>query len=575
MWISTRHHSVWNRPVAFVLLCLVPALLMAQTAAAADDAVADITRRADLLRARGKFTDALAEYSKALKLDPTNYLALFKRGAVYMGMEGRELAAIADFTKVLGIKPGFQGALTQRAKLELKLGNLQEALQDANALSKNKDEVLKEIQLVTGRIKESEQAQKDQQWEECKRLATEGLKASSANPQLHLIRQDCNMKLGNIRGALVDLSALESHGSKPQRFQSYIKSAKLLYYVFHEYDNAQSHIQRCLKYDMDNKDCQNTFRELKQIEKKSGAGLAGITESEKELPGSHKAWTEAIALVGENAIDEILAQVTQAYADLGLKDIDPASHSNIMTGLDETLCAAFYHSKKYRDPQATKYCGRVLSREQPTQPTNAVILAHFLKVEAILEDNDDYDSAVAHLNSALQTHPDHPKLKEKLNELHMLAQRAKSKDYYKVLGLTRSASDREIRSAYREKSRQYHPDKYKGDMTPDQVDRKMAEVNEAYEVLSTPELKERFDRGDDPNNQQQPQHHHQGNPFGGGGGGAHFQHFFKQSGGGGGGGGSQEDMFNFIFKQQHQQQQQQRQRRRPGGNGSGRRRGPR
>lgn len=46
----------------------------------------------------------------------------------------------------------------------------------------------------------------------------------------------------------------------------------------------------------------------------------------------------------------------------------------------------------------------------------------------------------------------------------------------------------------------------------------MAAINEAYEVLSNPELKARFDRGDDPNSHEQQQHPFQqgGNPFGGG-----------------------------------------------------------
>ncbi|CCF38926.1 hypothetical protein CH063_09894, partial [Colletotrichum higginsianum] len=44
----------------------------------------------------------------------------------------------------------------------------------------------------------------------------------------------------------------------------------------------------------------------------------------------------------------------------------------------------------------------------------------------------------------------------------------------------------------------------------------MAAINEAYEVLSNPELRERFDRGDDPNNQEQGNPFQGNNPFGGG-----------------------------------------------------------
>ena len=73
----------------------------------------------------------------------------------------------------------------------------------------------------------------------------------------------------------------------------------------------------------------------------------------------------------------------------------------------------------------------------------------------------------------------------------------------------------------------------------------MAEINEAYEVLSDPELRARFDRGDDPNNPEQQQGGpFHGSPFGQGAGGQQF--FFRQGpGGGGGGGGAQ-----FKFQQQ-------------------------
>lgn len=53
----------------------------------------------------------------------------------------------------------------------------------------------------------------------------------------------------------------------------------------------------------------------------------------------------------------------------------------------------------------------------------------------------------------------------------------------------------------------------------------MASINEAYEVLSNPELRARFDRGDDPNSHEQPQFHH-GSPFG------HGHPFMFQQGGG-------------------------------------------
>lgn len=61
------------------------------------------------------------------------------------------------------------------------------------------------------------------------------------------------------------------------------------------------------------------------------------------------------------------------------------------------------------------------------------------------------------------------------------------KDYYRILGVGRNADDKTIKSAYRKLARKYHPDVNKGQ------DARFKEINEAYEVLSDPEKRRRYD----------------------------------------------------------------------------------
>src|ERR687884_2377042 len=63
------------------------------------------------------------------------------------------------------------------------------------------------------------------------------------------------------------------------------------------------------------------------------------------------------------------------------------------------------------------------------------------------------------------------------------------KDYYRILGVDRSADDKTIKSAYRKLARKHHPDVAK---TKDSGER-FKEISEAYEVLSDPEKRRRYD----------------------------------------------------------------------------------
>ncbi len=80
------------------------------------------------------------------------------------------------------------------------------------------------------------------------------------------------------------------------------------------------------------------------------------------------------------------------------------------------------------------------------------------------------------------------------------------KDYYKILGLEKTASSADIKKAFRKLAVKYHPDKNPGDK---KAEEKFKEINEANEVLSDPEKKKKYDElGEDWKHYQQ----HGGNP---------------------------------------------------------------
>lgn len=123
--------------------------------------------------------------------------------------------------------------------------------------------------------------------------------------------------------------------------------------------------------------------------------------------------------------------------------------------------------------------------------------------------------------------------------LHMSTRNSNEVDFYRVLDVSRSADAREIKSAYRKKAKQYHPDANPGKDTTE----KFQEINRAYEVLNNPDLKKKYDMYGAAGVGTSAASDQAGSPFGGPGGfgqevdlGDIFDSFFGGGMGGGPGG---------------------------------------
>jgi len=239
------------------------------------------------------------------------------------------------------------------------------------------------------------------------------------------------------------------------------------------------------------------------------------------------------------------------------------------------LCAKNLRLKQ-ADP-AIERCQRVLDLSQssssvvsPTEQESAWLQLGEAYVLA-----ERYDDALALLRKAQRHFPRSQRLHEALQRTSTSLKKSKQKDYYRILGVPKDASEQEIRRAYNKAARRWHPDKQRDEGSKAEAVSKMQDLNAALSVLTDKKKRAQVDAGMDPEDPQQGAGGgHHGGPFGG-----------NPFGHGGHGGGGFAFNFEDLFRQQqqqqgrqrgggsghqrHHQQHQQRQQRRGGGGGSG------
>lgn len=138
---------------------------------------------------------------------------------------------------------------------------------------------------------------------------------------------------------------------------------------------------------------------------------------------------------------------------------------------------------------------------------------------------EEFDDAVQTYNRAAEIATDDQKQRaqQKLKEAQVALKQSKVKNYYKILNVPRTATEKEIKKAYRTLALQWHPDKVKEDQK-EEAEKMFQDIGEAYEVLSDGDLRGKYDRGEEVFENQGGHHT---DPF------QFFNRQFHQQGGGG------------------------------------------
>lgn len=167
--------------------------------------VSSLIASANALLAQGDMHGALDHFDAAIKKDPTNYLTIFKRGATYLSL-GRASQASADFDAVLSLKPDFEAALLQRAKLKARTGDWDAARKDYRTAGPHHKEEIADVDAAEKAVQSALEAEKSGDWETCITDAGSAIMTAQGMVSLRSLRARCRLARGEAHEAVNDLA---------------------------------------------------------------------------------------------------------------------------------------------------------------------------------------------------------------------------------------------------------------------------------------------------------------------------------------------------------------------------------
>lgn len=519
--------------IAASLLSLSAALSVSDIPS--DTPITSLLSQAQQHLSQGQTADALVYYDAAVARDPDDYLTYFKRATTYLSL-GRTNQAAADFQRCLELRPGFEAAHNQLGRLKARTADWEGAREQYQLAKPAGSPDLDELLDAQRAASAAEDADKKGDWDECINQAGVAIMVANRAVSLRELRSHCRFAKGEVEEGMSDMHHILN--LRPGDTTPHVKISAITFYALGDLQQGMANIRKCLHSDPDSKVCKKLLKQEKAVEKT-------IAKVEKAF-GKNQPMTGTKLLIPSGEDAGLIKEVEEQVAELRKEGIIPPTASNqLSVRLVEMACQGYYEVSKHDNVARLMGHGLTMSQMNGKKAKEYCAQARSLDENSFygqlyhaktLKESEEYDAAVRTLDKAKEAHPDKANVVDPLlREAQIELRRSKTKDYYKVLGVARDADERQIKSAWRKLSVKHHPDKaHSHGMTKEDAEKKMQAINEAYEVLSDPELRARFDRGDDPNSQEQ----HGGSPFQQGG------HPF---GGGGGGGGP------FMFQQGGQQ----------------------
>ncbi|CRL00944.1 CLUMA_CG014223, isoform A [Clunio marinus] len=414
---------------------------------------------------------ALKYYSDAVNLCPDNPSYLGNRSACHM-MLANYREALNDARKSIQIDPTFEKGYLRVAKCCLLLGDLTQTEQTIKRFLEidPKNTVLKsEIQnLRQLRIHEDKASQcyEKQDYRTCLFHIDSALKTAQASQRYKLLKAECLALLGRMDEAndiAIGIMKIDSNNCDA----IYVRGLTLYYS-----DNLEKgilHFERTLQLDPDHKKAKIMRLKSRNLKEKKEQG------NECFKTGKYR---EALVIYSDAlSIDSLNKEInSKLYYNRALVN---TKLGNLRDAINDCSAALKINEK---------YVKALLKRARCQYD-----------MENFEESVKDYEAALK-MDKSIET-------KNALKDAKLQLKKSKRKDYYKILGITKSATEDEIKKAYRKRALIHHPDRHANATEEEkkEEEKKFKEVGEAYTILSDPVKKSRYDNGQDLEEMEMPE----------------------------------------------------------------------
>lgn len=483
----------------------------------------------------GQFREALDSANKLLEERGGDAIGYFLKGMALYALGNVENAMNAWKTSS-NLDTSYDQPRIQRAKHFLKVGLPDNGFFELNSNVAETEEVKTirgQLAKMDRLINSAKSTFQNGRWESCKNYLLDLLQLSPYYEEGRKMIIECYKHIGNMQSVISESIKLFTT-SKKTSSDNYFNLAKY-YLASGNTQRAMDQVKECLQTDPDNKQCLEMFKAMKGINKI-------LLNSEKKLSSN-----ESIDTL-QAMYEKYLKSENNPLLSFQEENL-PDLFNGYMHRISANLCRGYLEKSGGSEDEvgksAIKWCAIATKGHEKENEFMHLLGEAYMKAE-------EWESAMRQYQEILRLFQDDTKAQQQLQKAQNFARNPQKKDYYKVLGVSKSCTDAELKKAFRQLVKKYHPDKNPED--PEFAQKKMTEINTAYEVLSDPKTRAEYDQGFDPND---PHAQSRGFPGGGFPGGGGRQFFFN----GGNGGGFQfegGDFFDLFGGRQQQQQQQHR-----------------